>query len=79
MNHDAKVNLTHVVKSANTGIPCADCLVRVTLDTKGQIHLTHATTDQLGRVVFHLHPGTYYLWRHKQDWLFNNPIQVRAG
>lgn len=79
MNHDAKVNLTHTVKSANSGTPCADCLVRVTLDPAGNIHLTHATTDQLGHVTFHLRPGTYYLWRSKKDWIFDNPLSVRAG
>lgn len=79
MNHDNKVTLTHQVKSANSGTPCPGCLVRITLDRTGVIPVTQAFTDKLGHVQFKVFPGRYYLWRHKKDWLFDNPLQVRAG
>lgn len=79
MTRDDKKTFTHVVESANNGTRCPGCLVRVSLDPQGAIHTTHGTTDHLGRVTFYLHPGTYYLWRHKRNWIFDNPLPVTVG
>ena len=76
--NNTKVTFTHTVKSTNIhGTCCPGCLVRVTLDPHGTIDIDTQTTDDQGQVTFKLHPGTYYLWRSKPNWIFNNPLRVK--
>ena len=80
-------NLDYVVKGANVDAvqwdytlrstvdasPIPDVSVWVTTDAAGMYRVTEGRTNAFGVVVFYLQPGTYYLWRQKSGWVFNNP------
>lgn len=56
-----------------SGTPIPDAYVMVTTDEAGQNYITDGRTNQFGEVTFWLNVGTYYFWRHKAGYVFENP------
>lgn len=56
---------------ANLPLPGAQ--VTVTSDAHGLNPLGTVVSDNTGRALFFLTPGTYYFWSQKAGWWFNNP------
>lgn len=64
----------YAVYSSVDGVtPLAGVRVRVTTDAAGQDFVSENYTDALGKVVFHLDAGTYYMWRYRDLTSFVNP------
>lgn len=53
--------------------PIADCKVWVTSDLAGDIVVVSGYTNVLGKVTFYLDVATYYMWRKKTGYIFDNP------
>jgi hypothetical protein len=66
--------VTYTLTNANNGQPIADADIWVTTDAAGTNTVATGTTDSLGQVTFYLDSGvTYYVWRQKDGWNFDNP------
>jgi hypothetical protein len=63
----------YTLTEEGTEIPIPDADVWITLDMAGQNVIAYSKTDQNGKCVFLLDPGTIYLWRQKTGWYFENP------
>ena len=64
---------TYTLTSALDGSPVPGAEVWVTADAAGQVLLDLGLTDSDGQVLFHLDPGTVYVWRRKAGWSFVDP------
>ena len=65
---------TYNVTDEDSGDPIAQVLVWVTTDNDAEGNLVASGyTDTWGDVVFYLDAGTYYLWRQKVGYDFENP------
>jgi hypothetical protein len=56
-----------------TGTPISDVLVWVTTDQAGTNIIASNRTDTSGDAKFNLDAGTYYFWRKKAGWDFDDP------
>jgi len=63
----------YTLTDEDTGDPIVDAEAWVTSDIDGNTILESGRTNAQGKVVFHLTPGTYYIWRRKPGWKFVNP------
>lgn len=60
-------------------VPISNAEVWVSTDVSQVNIIASGTTDALGVVTFYLDAGTYYFWRQKPGWDFDNPdIEVVA-
>ena len=59
-------------ESAETGA-IANVNVYVTSDEAGTAVVASGMTDSTGKVTFYLDAGTYYMWRSKAGYSFDNP------
>lgn len=53
--------------------PIEDVGVYVSTDIAGTNIIANGFTDVFGTIIFHLDPGTYYLWCYKTGYSFTNP------
>jgi hypothetical protein len=67
------IAFTYTLTSAIDSSPIPAAEVWVTTDQGGSNVVASGTTDGDGQVVFYLDGGTYYLWRQKAGWNFDNP------
>ena len=65
--------VSYRLTSSVDGTPIPDASVRVTTDVAGRQSAGSGMTDANGEVSFELAPGTYYVWRQKDQWNFINP------
>lgn len=67
-----------VVDASGNPLPGVTVEVRTTSDVSGDV-VASGVTDHGGNVTFYLDAGTtYYLWRQKTGYIFNNPDQETA-
>lgn len=55
------------------GTPIPDANIWVTTDVAGTNVIASGLTNALGTITFWLDVGTYYVWRFKTGWTFDNP------
>jgi hypothetical protein len=69
------VNWTYTIYTdANYTTPLIDCYIKMTDDPEGLLNATEQYTDELGETIWSVIPGrTYYLWKSKTNWVFDNP------
>ena len=53
--------------------PIAQVAIWVTTDSAGANTVAAGSTDDFGNVKFQLNAGTYYIWKMKAGYTFNNP------
>ena len=64
----------------NYDIPLENCLVKMTEDIDGNVDLKEQYTNVAGETRWLVVPGTtYYLWRQKDNWRFENPDVQTIG
>lgn len=56
-----------------SGTPITSAAVWLTTDSAGNNVIASGTTDVLGAVLFYVQAGTYYVWREKAGYQFQNP------
>lgn len=64
---------TYTLTNSAGGAPISDADVWVTTDLAGLNIVANSRTDAFGVATFFLDPGTYYIWRQKSGWNFDNP------
>lgn len=64
---------SYALTSSVDGAPIADAEVWVTTDEAGDHVVASGRTTAAGTVAFQLEPGTYYVWRRKAGFNFDNP------
>lgn len=64
---------TYTLTSSVDGTPIAQADVWATTDAGGGNVIARGTTDDSGDVTFYLDAGTYYVWRAKSGYEFENP------
>jgi len=64
---------TYTLTSSETGLPIADAEVWATTDLVGNNVICWDYTDTNGQVIFYIPSGTYYVWRRKVGYRFDNP------
>jgi hypothetical protein len=67
------IQWSYILTSSVDGAPIGDARVWVTTDVGGQTVVASGRTDAFGVVTFWLDAGTYYVWRQKSGWSFENP------
>jgi hypothetical protein len=63
----------YTLTSTAGGDPISDADVWVTTDIAGANVIASGKTDSFGNVTFWLDAGTYYIWRQKAGFNFDNP------
>ena len=63
----------YTVTDSTTGLPIASVYVFATTDEAGTNVVSAAYTDDFGVVHLPLDAGTWYLWRRKAGYQFDNP------
>ena len=63
----------YTLTSTVGGTPITDANVWVTTDLAGANVVASGTTDAFGKIKFYLDAGTYYVWRQKSGFNFDNP------
>jgi len=66
---------TYTVTDSGTGLPIANVAVWATTDAAGVNIVAYDTTNESGQVTFYLSAGTYYIWRQKAGYTFDDPDQ----
>jgi hypothetical protein len=64
---------TYTLTDSESGLPIADAEIWVTTDVGGVNIIGREYSDVNGQVVFYLVPGTYYVWRRKTGYTFDDP------
>jgi len=67
------VEFIYTVTNDDSGLPVAQTFVWCTTDIGGDNVVGSGYTDDFGDVMFYLDPGTYYFWRKKSGYNFENP------
>ena len=63
----------YTLTSSVGGTPIADADIWVTTDSAGANVVASGKTDAFGKMTFFLDAGTYYVWRQKSGFNFDNP------
>jgi len=64
---------TYTLTDSSTGLPIAGAAVWATTDAAGVNIVAYDTTNESGQVTFYISSGTYYIWRQKVGYTFNDP------
>lgn len=73
------ITFIYTLTSTVDASPIDNADVWVTSDVSGANIIASGLTDMAGQVTFYLDAGTYYLWRQKDGWNFDNPdVEVVA-
>ena len=67
------IQWTYTLTNSVGGAPIQDCELWITTDAEGAIIVASGYTDVNGQATFQLDAGTYYVWRRKSGWSFDNP------
>jgi hypothetical protein len=67
------VEFTYIVYKTDGYTPLEGAAVWVSVNEDGTERSEVKVSDALGRVKFNLYPGTYYFWRQKSGYAFDNP------
>jgi len=66
---------TYTLTDSSTGLPIPGAAVWATTDAAGVNIVAYDTTNESGQVTFYLSAGTYYIWRQKAGYTFDDPDQ----
>lgn len=67
------IRWVYTLTNATTGLPIGNAHIWVTTDIAGENVVYKDETNASGQVVFYLAAGTYYVWRSKTGYTFENP------
>lgn len=67
------IAFTYTLTNEVGGAPIEGAEVWATTDIAGANTIARGFTDNFGQVTFALDAGTYYFWRKKSGWSFDNP------
>lgn len=73
------IEFTYALTETGTGTPIAGATVWATSDAAGNDVWASGLTDGDGEVVLMLDEGTWYIWRRKKGWVFENPDTEEIG
>lgn len=68
--------VVYTAEDASNNAAIAQCKVWVTTDSAGLAIVASGYTDDSGQITFWLDAGTYYVWRMKSGYNFNNPNTI---
>ncbi|HNY80768.1 MAG TPA: hypothetical protein PKO46_21010 [Sedimentisphaerales bacterium] len=66
---------TYTLTDSSTGLPISGAAVWATTDAAGLNIVAYDTTNESGQVTFYISDGTYYIWRQKVGYTFDDPDQ----
>ena len=63
----------YYLTEANTGLPIQGANITVCLDTAGKAIVAKGITDSAGKISCYLDPGSYFIFRNKSGFIFEDP------